>query len=178
MNATHFESPARTLTTAPSRRTVLRLTLGGTLVGLLTRLGRDDAAAKKMRKRRLKRNSYGCVNVGNACHGKDANCCSGICEGKKPKQGKQDKSRCVNHNTADCSFGQDACLVPIDCGPQSTCYRTTGEGSICGVGALGQCRPCTKDADCTTEFGPGAACIICANDCPEGQETACMPAGV
>lgn len=65
------------------------------------------AKAKRKRKKKLKRNGFGCVNVGGKCRGKDAACCSGICQGKKPKKGKKDTSRC----TVCVGHLADACLL-------------------------------------------------------------------
>ena len=55
---------------------------------------------EKKKNKKPKNNAFGCLNVGQACNGKNDKCCSGICDGKKPKKGKKDKSKC------DCSQRQ------------------------------------------------------------------------
>ena len=182
MDADHFDAVLRSLSVGSTRRLVLR-GLAGALFARETARHAGVAHAKKGKKRKkpLSLNQFGCVKVGAKCRGKDDVCCSGICEGKKPKKGEKDKSKCVAHNTGGCSFGQDSCFVPIPCGVASgsTCFRTTGDGSICGVGAAGTCADCKKDQDCVAAgYGPGAACVICAAVCPTSQNnTACVPAG-
>jgi hypothetical protein len=111
----------RTLTRLPSRRDVLR-GLAGSGLGLVTIRLPDAIAAKKKRNRKdkkpkLQRNLYGCVDVGKACRGNNANCCSDLCEGKKPRRGQKDKSRCLAHNVLDCPPGWDGCLESgVTCG--------------------------------------------------------------
>jgi hypothetical protein len=114
---------------------------------------------KKKRKQKLKRNAFGCVDVGQACRGNDANCCSGHCEGPAPKKGKKDTSTCV--------------VGKVQCELDGICFRTTGNASFCGKSA--ECTACTNDADCDAEgFGPGAACIACIS-CDKDGGTACVP---
>ncbi|MGH2617744.1 MAG: hypothetical protein ACRDJC_21155, partial [Thermomicrobiales bacterium] len=57
--------------------------------------------AKKRKKPRP--NEFGCLNVGQTCGGRSERCCSSICQGKKPKKGKKDRSRCVAHNVGGCT---------------------------------------------------------------------------
>lgn len=178
MNATRFDRLTRGLSTTPTRRAIL----GGfaTAIGLAAPRvpGRVEAKTKK---KPLKVNEFGCVNVGGKCRGKDGKCCSGICKGKKPKKGEKDKSRCVDHHTGGCQADQDQCSTGFsECGTGGLCYRTTGKASFCGayqVEWFSPCTPCEKDADCTADFGPGAACIDCLSDCPS-PGTACLPAAV
>jgi hypothetical protein len=175
MEASHFDALTRSLADARSRRAAV----GGLLAGTLGLLRFAEAAAKqksKNRKNRLQRNAFGCVNVGGKCRAKDSNCCSGICQGKKPKKGERDKSKCIAHNTGACSFGQDSCGGGVfPCGlPGGNCLVTTGNASFCGVQAKGACLDCKKDADCVAlGYGQGAACCVC-NDCsPLGVGTGC-----
>lgn len=146
----------------PSRRDLLR---GLTSVGLALPIARPpDSAAKKKRKRRnkrkIKRNAFGCVNVGSHCKSIDQ-CCSGIC------QGKQGKKKCQAHDQSTCQAGQqqDLCggqtiLCRSALGSEGTCDTTTGNAGYCV--ADGDCTVCTKDADCFALCGPQAACIVCA----------------
>jgi hypothetical protein len=178
VDATRFDNLARALDRQTPRRTALGV-FGGGLAGLLTRLGLDEAAAKKRkRKKKLKKNEFGCVNVGGKCRGKDAHCCSGICQGKKPKKGKKDTSKCLAHNVLDCEAGADTCLENkvIPCGTSGRCYQTTGQASFCGgVGA--NCFGCTKDVECEASKGPGAACVVCPGGCgPNPVTTQCLAA--
>jgi hypothetical protein len=180
------------LTHLPTRRDVLR-GLAGASLGLVVLRSPDAGRARKKRKRKnkkpkLKRNAFGCVDVGGKCLGNDANCCSGICEGKKPKKGKKDTSVCVGHDTAGVCFpDSDTCTVggTIPCGPgvrDCRCLLTTGNAGFCGdleAGFTELCRDCARDADCEAEFGPGAACVffhgICSVFCPATGRTACVP---
>jgi hypothetical protein len=189
MDATRFDVLTRTLTTASSRRGALAAALGS-----LVTLGALSADAKKTKgKKKPKLNAFGCLDVGKACRGNSANCCSGICQGKKLKKGKQDKSRCVAHNTGICSVDTDTCTVGagVPCNsndPNCICTLTTGNAGFCGsftgngTGGINECRVCSKDTDCQAEFGPGAACLvyggICTDICPTTGGTACVPSCV
>jgi hypothetical protein len=143
--------------------------LGGALAALLSRLGIEGGEARKGKKakQKPKLNAFGCVNVGSRCLGNSANCCSGICEGRKPKKGKKDKSRCVAHSTLDCPAGIDFCQGDDNvCGTGfGRCYQTTGQASFCG--SAWACIACTKDTDCEPVAGAGAACIVCPDGCPQ-----------
>jgi hypothetical protein len=176
MDASHFDRWTRSLTDASSRRGFLRGLIGGTLGVAAARVPSAVAAKKKSKK--LKRNEYGCVNVGGKCRGKDANCCSGICQGKKPKKGKKDTSECSAHDVEDCQPHQDGSGSEAEnhCPdkPAAFCYRTTGNGSFCGFGGAGMCVDCARDTDCEADFGAGAACVI-TTYCPNENATACTP---
>jgi hypothetical protein len=141
---------------------------------LATRWSAVGLTPTRAKKQKLKRNEFGCVNVGGKCRGKDANCCSNICQGKKPKQGKKDKSHCVAHDEQGCSAGQagDSCggadvLCTTSAGTDGVCETTTGNAGYCA--SDGSCFPCQKDRDCQSQsqFGPRAACARCAT-CPGG----------
>jgi hypothetical protein len=175
MDFTRFDRWTRALTAATSRRT----TLIGLALGGFALASRPNSATAGKKSKKLKRNAFGCVDVGNACRGKDGNCCSGICQGKKPKKGKKDTSRCIPHNVLGCQVEQDQCAgTPAQCGsnPMGVCYRTTGNASYCGV--MGACFECKTDADCEAAggFGAGAACVVCANECAPTGGTACFAA--
>jgi hypothetical protein len=166
----------------------------GTGLGLAFLPLQDAADAKKKRKKKKKKkpqsplNAFGCLDVGQPCRGKSANCCSGICQGGKPKKGKKDKSSCVAHNTGICTANTDSCAlaVSVSCNPNNIdcyCTMTTGNAPFCGEfspGPEAHCRVCGKDTDCEAEFGPGAACVLldgnCTHICPATGRTACVPA--
>jgi hypothetical protein len=136
----------------------------------------DLTAAKK--KKKLARNEFGCVSVGGKCRGKDANCCSNICDGKKPKKGEKDKSRCVAHDTGECRAGQfeASCAeltLDIPCttgGIDGRCDTTTGNAGYCRNWK--HCASCQKDQDCIAACGANAACIVCPK-CEDTGGTAC-----
>jgi hypothetical protein len=171
MDASRFDRLTRSLSSGASRRHILAgVVLSAAALHVPTVIG-----ARKKRNEKVKRNAFGCVDVGKACRGSDANCCSGICQGKKPKQGKKDTSSCVAHSVGECQADQDACLeFPTPCGTDGVCVRTTGKASFCG--GDGACQECSKDTDCETEFGPGAACIVCAVNCAGIGGTVCIAA--
>jgi hypothetical protein len=182
MDATRLDRLARSLSRTLPRRSVSALF---SAVGLgVFSVRPADLEAKKKKKKPLQFNSFGCVDVGGKCRGNDANCCSNICEGKKPKKGEKDKSRCVAHGQSTCVAGQRedfcggddvGCLT--DQGLEGRCDTTTGNAGYCTVD--GECSPCKKDKDCQNiaelgpEIGASAACILCAG-CPETGGTACV----
>lgn len=195
MDLHHTPAWTHLVTRMPSRRDVVR-GLAGTGLGMAARRPPDTVAAKKKRKRKdknkktkMKRNAFGCVDVGGKCQGNSANCCSGICEGQKPKRGKKDTSACVAHDNAgvcfpdsnSCAFGE-----VVRCTRENLnclCLLTTGNAGFCGDfsspdGPETLCRDCDKDVDCQEEFGPGAACVLfagaCSGICPATGRTACV----
>jgi hypothetical protein len=164
-------------TGVPSRRDLLRgLASAGLALGIV---GRPDpgAAKKKRKKKKIKRNRFGCVNVGSFCK-HAGQCCSGICEGKKGKK------RCQAHDTRGCQLADDTCvdegsvLCPDDAGGANKalflCFQTTGKAGFCGIQVGSQCVACTKDADCVADFGAGAACVVCARFCADSNHTTCI----
>jgi hypothetical protein len=175
VEGTRFDLLARMLGRR-SRRNVLSglaATLGLTVVGVPG--GKAGNGGKHTKKSKLNRNAYGCVDVGKPCRGNSANCCSGLCNGKKPKKGKADRSRCVAHNTANCQPGLDACKgVDATCGTGGICLATTGKASFCGDPDTDVCVACTRDTDCEALLGPGAACVSCAAVCPITQGRICL----
>ena len=181
MDASSFDIIARSLTDLSSRRALLR-GLAATL-GLQAAHASDGTDARKKRKKRRKPkpNAFGCLNVGQPCGGKDERCCSSICQGKKPKQGEKDKSRCVAHHTGGCQAGQQEVFcggANVDCttstGIEGVCDTTTGNAGYCMFS--GTCSPCSKDADCRPVCGPGAACVKCAT-CIDDGGTRCVGIG-
>jgi hypothetical protein len=178
MNSDIFDSLTRSLASSRYRRGVLR-GVAATL-GLTVTRAPKIAAKKKNRKKskKPKNNEFGCLDVGKKCNGKGSKCCSGICQGKKPKKGKRDKSKCVGHNAGSCQAGLDVCLgVTVPCSTEGFCFQTTGKAPFCAAGN-GRCADCKNDSDCE-EIGaaPGAACVVCANECPETGGTVCFKTG-
>jgi hypothetical protein len=188
MHGSQFDNLIRSLT--GSRRRLL----GGGVALVAGQLGVFGAGAKKKRKKRklkkAKPNAFGCLNVGQPCNGDSGACCSGICDGTKPKKGKKDSSRCVAHDVGICTPGSNACTFEgvgacHPSNPDCYCLRTTGNAPFCGAtGDIGElelfCRDCRQDTDCHEEFGPDAACAIfdgiCGGSCPDTGGTACVPA--
>lgn len=155
-----------------SRRSALHAVVG-TILGILTPSQSLTAGAKRRRRKRKKKkiekNAFGCVDVGAFCQNSDQ-CCSGICEGKKGKK------TCQAHGVGGCQVGDDLCADTGNetCLEGGFCLRTTGNASFCGSAGDGECATCAKDVDCETQFGVGAACIVCAR-CFETGGTACFP---
>ena len=175
MDAIRFDDLTRSLTTDTSRRRLVRGFAAAVLAQVtLLGPGLGDSAARK-RKNKIKKNTFGCVDVGKTCYGKDARCCSGICDGR----GKQ--SKCAAHDQGGCTQNDNSCLESVPCGVGGECYRTTGKAGFCGNPATCDCDPCKKDKDCEAEHGAGAACIVCINggdDCVGvngSKGTACVP---
>jgi hypothetical protein len=180
MRAAHLGRLIHLAQAVSSRRDFLHaLAVGAGLAAIGAPDGRQVEA--KRRTSKLKRNQFGCVNVGRACRGRDAVCCSGICEGKKPKKGEKDTSACVPHHQGVCTPADRACTddgSPTSCNPDrpsASCFRTTGHAGFCGDDVIPGCIPCRKDADCRQQLGQGAACVVCAG-CPNG--ATCVPPGL
>jgi hypothetical protein len=177
METTRFDRLTRHLSGAVSRRQTLRIaTLG--VMGLITAPHLPEVSARKRKPKGLPLNAFGCLDVGARCRGNSANCCSGICLGKKPKKGAKDKSRCVAHDVDVCQVGQDSCDVGIPCtingAPDGFCFTTTGNAPFCGAGG-GTCFECTRDADCIGVCGTNAACVLCPSCLELGPlQTACV----
>jgi hypothetical protein len=165
--------------THPRRGHLQRLVAAGLLMasGAL-----PSAHAKKRRKqnRRGKPNAFGCLDVGQRCGGQSAACCSGVCQGKKAKKGRRDRSKCVAHNTGGCVATEQSCgadNADVPCGVGGFCLLTTGNAAFCGDVTTGVCAACRRDDDCAFGFGAGAACILCDNDfCEATGSRACVPA--
>jgi hypothetical protein len=176
MDGSRIDAIARSLGGATSRRTIL----GGLTALGATALRLPGAATARKRKNKQKPlpNAYGCLDIGQKCGGSSARCCSGICQGKKPKKGKRDKSVCAAHNALTCTAGQDSCLgTNLYCGNAGICLQTTGKASYCGQ--TPSCAACQRDADCEAMKGPGAACVVCAiSSCPGTGGMACYAAAV
>lgn len=189
MHAARFDRLTRMVSSLSSRRALMRALSAVSAIAALP--APDILAAKsvgktKQKKPKLQRNQYGCVAVGGACRGRDRHCCSGRCQGKKPKRGRADKSHCVAHHAGTIEDGSRGCLPGDDSyGPGETlcttnageefaqCWLTTGDAGYCGFGAA--CIPggCRKDADCLAPCGAGAACVVLPDYC-QGIDTVCF----
>ncbi len=156
MDADRFDALTRSLTEHTPRR---RLIAGLIVAPGLLAAGASNGAAAKNRKKKLKRNEFGCVNVGGKCRGRDKNCCSGICRGKKPEKGEKDNSRCVAHDAQGCQAGQIEGFcggTNVNCttsnGNSGKCNTTTGNAGYCADSGDCSAGPCKKDADCIPRF--------------------------
>lgn len=174
MEPRRFDNLIRTLP-AVSRRGVLARLAAGLLGVLLVWPGVESAAKKsgkqRQRQKKLQRNVFGCVEVGQACRGNDNNCCSNVCLGEKPRKGKKDTSRCLAHDETTCLPGQNPATcagVNVTCqtSTQKTgvCVTTTGNAAYCA--GRGRCFTCKQDKDCFDLCGAGAACVPCPDECP------------
>jgi hypothetical protein len=187
MHNTRFASFSRGLIGRPSRRDVVRgLTGCGLAWGAAQWPG--IVAARKKHKHKKKHckqrtvpqaNAFGCLDVGQPCNGDSSACCSGICEGTKPKKCKPDTSRCVGHDESSCVAGDQAgvCVdgvMTVFCttsfGWDGICDTTTGNAGYCYKNSA--CFPCRTDADCQPICGAQAACLQCPI-CELHEGTAC-----
>jgi hypothetical protein len=185
MDAATFDGLTRRLASTAPRRWLLGRVAAAWLGAALVPLPHTASArkGKSKKKKKLRLNTFGCVDVGGTCRGKDANCCSNICQGKKPKKGKKDKSHCVAHDQSTCLPGQagEVCggLADVPCvtttGLDGGCFTTTGNAGYCA--GDGNCFPCKKDADCILHCGPQAACIKCPTECASVGGAACDGSG-
>jgi hypothetical protein len=173
--------------TVSRRRVILWSFLAGLPLGCG---GQEAMAGKRGRKakQKIRRNEFGCVSVGSFCRN-DAQCCTGLCDGKKGKR------RCSGHGAGTCN--QEAEGVCQSLNPISTacnnradcaCFRTTGDSSVCAElfcvrPGCSECAVCRSDADCVAlGLPPGAACAavaegLCAGVCETGM--ACLlPCGL
>lgn len=162
-------------TLLPSRRDVVRALAGvGVSLGLVGQV--DPSAAKRKKKRKkiqIRRNAFGCVDVGARCENAEQ-CCSGVCLGKKGKKS------CLAHHESTCLSGQsgDFCggatvSCPVSNTTNGVCLTTTGNAGFCAASA--HCFACTKDADCTGLCGDNAACVQCQG-CPDTGGVTCVGA--
>jgi hypothetical protein len=159
MNASHIDRLSRSLATRTGRRgAVQRLALAAVGIGGVA-MGSEPAMARH-RKHRVKRNAFGCVNVGNYCR-TDDQCCSHRC---------QDHT-CRAHDTGRCKTGQRdqncggkdvACVGGL--GNRGVCETTTGKAPYCASSVY--CVECATDKDCQSYCGPRAACVLCSYYCP------------
>lgn len=168
MDADRFDALTRSLTDAWPRREMLRRLTAATVGLALARFPRGGRT-KKRKKKKVRRNKFGCVTVGGYC--KNAGqCCSGIC------QGKQGKKKCKAHDTGGCQAGQHTCVELVECTTTAEvageCFTTTGNAGYCGGLGAGICMDCKRDADCRAVRGPRAACGLCAS-CSD-ELTACV----
>ena len=179
MRSDAFNAPARFLSGILTRRPVLRwLAVLSSSIATVP-CAPLTIAKKNRKKKRPEKNEFGCLDLGKKCNGKNNKCCSGVCQGKKPKKGKKDKSECIAHDAGTCQADEDSCLFDsTPCGTDefSRCFRTTGKASFCGNLVAGDCVACARDTDCEPVFGPGAACVIC-DGCLVFGVTACFPPG-
>jgi hypothetical protein len=192
MDANRFDALTRSYTIPSSRRGALRVLAGafGAWAGFTTAIVSFTVMAKR---KKPTPNQFGCLNVGQKCNGKSSKCCSGICQGKKAKNGKKDKSTCIAHNEGSCTPGLSICTSqnPSDaaCNPSNMaafCLVTTGNAGFCAqLGGPNNCQPCSRDTDCEALGLPaGSACVfvsgepLCGDSCPATQGRACRAPGI
>lgn len=187
MHERRFDELLHAFATGRSRRATLASLASGILAAGSAARWESADARKKGKRQKIKRNEFGCVNVGSFCKN-SGHCCSGICQGKKGKR------KCRAHDSALCD--QDAAGVCTAPNPVATacnnradcaCITTTGGSSICaelfcGNPGCSECADCRQDADCLAlGFPAGVACApvskgLCAGFCETGM--ACvLPCG-
>jgi hypothetical protein len=179
MDDRYFDALTRRLTTARvCRRTIVGILASGAIAW--SRGGTNITSARKRKQKKQKKrkqqkqrppvlNAFGCVAIGLPCRGDSALCCSGICQGAPPRQGKPDTSVCIAHNAANCSPERGFCATGDDkrsvCGTSGICVATTGNAGFCASDDNNSpeinCRVCGSDADCVAQgFPPGSACAV------------------
>jgi hypothetical protein len=179
MDQVTFDALARRAATRLTRRGAVAVVLSAALADLTPTPSDARAGNRKKKRGKPRVNQFGCVNVGNRCRGNNSLCCSGICQGRKPKKGEKDRSRCVGHDALSCQAGQDSCSgTDVACSLEGDCFVTTGKASFCGDAALSACLDCTKDRQCEANFGPGAACVVCDSSCAATGGRACVAAAL
>jgi hypothetical protein len=188
MDSKRFDSLARTVGRRRSRRSAFQALAAAALTAASARVGLSEEPAVAADEVTVERH-FGCLNVGQACNGDDGKCCSGRCEGKPARRGKRtkngtrrrdrtDQSKCVAHDEAECTTGQDTCSdasngVAVPCGfrGRGACFQTTGNAGFCGRIEGGnpprfRCEECTKDSECVAlGYGADSACVVCETDC-------------
>jgi hypothetical protein len=142
MDGESFDAVVQRVSVMASRRGVLRAGLGA----LAMTLGVAEARATH----------FTCRHVGSRCK-QASQCCSGICK----------RHKCRAHDTGTCKAGQDACVTGLEvCGAASgvicNCFVTTGKASFCGLNGATP-STCTRDEECVTAKGEGAACVACGD---------------
>lgn len=179
MDGILFDRLARRFATPRNRRqAAAAIVLGGVTALDIGPVRLPNHASARKRKKKVAFNAFGCVDVGRFCRSA-AQCCSGICRGKKRKR------RCRAHDTGGCPVGFSGliCANPTtrvcttSTGKPGACYTTTGKAGYCGSAV--SCVACTKDADCQAIpfLGGRAACVVCEN-CSQGQvDTLCTGPG-
>jgi hypothetical protein len=176
MDADRFDSLARSLRDAASRRTIIGLLAGSTLGGALASPTVSHAAVRN-RNRNRNRNRRKCrpcrTRKNGTCRGKRPNgtICGvdQVCRGGKcVSAGDPHIPGCSTSNDF-CSGDQAACLGTPECG----CFVTVESDTICGNLTHFQGCPaatsCTSSDDChDVEFCVALPC------CPEGKAV-CVP---
>jgi hypothetical protein len=183
MDNQRFDAWTKALTADQTSRRTTLLSMSSAALGVLLARFSDNAIAKKRknkkkRKKKLKKNEFGCVDIGGKCRGSDGACCSGVCQGKKPKKGKKDKSVCVDHNVGGCTLDRDICVTgdgqESACGTAAVCAQTTGNAAFCASQENVDCRICSTDRDCEAQGFPiGSACIILTGGECVGEDNDC-----
>lgn len=150
------------------RRVSVRLsrrTLAGTLgLAALAHPLAIDASKKRKKKKKIRRNAFGCVNFGGYCK-RGGQCCSGICQGKKGRK------KCLDRGAGGCQPG----FSTVTCGGEDVpcpsqdgvCTTTTGNAGFCFRTKFAEALNCRRDADCAV-VDPAAVCILCG-----GSNTTC-----
>lgn len=160
MDADRFDSLARSVTSAPSRRGVARALAGLTLSGMLAlRLGLADTEARKRRKKRKKKKN------GNP----SPTCVDGIRNGSEADVdcGGPDCPRCGNGQTCgsrnDCASALCSAGTCAACGYHPDCGNDAKGPCYCSLPVAGGSPLCISSDGVT---GPFPSCA--ATNCPAG----------
>lgn len=154
MDADRFDSLTRTLTETPSRRTVVRLGVGGGLAALLG-LAETEAKKKKRKKKCKGKKKCGgkCIPKTDCCTGAD--CIFGqICA----------QGQCVT-GQGTCPSGANWCANAgsLCSGGDCMCFQTMDNQTRCGMSLDDQtCGRCVVDSQCAALY-PDIPGVFCAN---------------
>jgi len=175
MHADHVDALLRAVTSSPSRRAALRLTLRTALAMILTRIGIEAIDAKNKRHKRKKCKSgrkrcrKRCIPATKCCRGCSAGqqCCNGTCIATTDccggcSQGLQCcTGTCVDlaTNGANCGACGHTCatnlcihgacdcqFLAINCPAGCGCGVREEGGTVCYANVIGPA--CTVDAEC------------------------------
>jgi hypothetical protein len=156
MDGRCFDMLTRAMTASPSRRTVLSVLGGGTLITLLG-LAEAEARKRKKKKRKKKR-----CKKQECCRDADCGplflCAQGACV--------MGQGTCPS-DTPGCQAVSFGCGL----GPESecACYQSTVGNARCGANTIlpdSECSECVNDDDCA-ELYPDIPGIFCARGGPE-----------
>lgn len=173
MDDHRFDTMTKRIAAVSSRRSLLGGLAGGALAALLGRAAAGQEAARGGGGRPTGR----CLGEKKECR-RGAQCCSGVCKGKR---GKKKCRRAPGQGT--CTTDRNVCAVGnpgIGCNGDfaCACAVTTGGTAFCGSLFGDSCAACASGADCVgLGFPAGSACIPVGGDCedcPAAGGTKCL----
>jgi hypothetical protein len=198
MDKERFDAVARSLSTSPSRRTVLGFALAGGLSALPNFF---DAEARKKHKKKKKRKKKHCTPScasktcgDNGCGGSCGPCDGGECQNGacvcpferecSPGLCCANEHICSFNECVACPVGATPCNFPQRCGKTSggfpcVCVTSVDVETACVEDATRSiyCFACESDADCESELNPPGQTVCIANCGSTGEGTFCYETG-